>query len=130
MDDVKLALEELVEEAQRPSNAAVAPLTATTGRVSRRLGVAATGALILVVAAVGAGLLARGGHQARRSPAPVSGALLTPITADSGLSCDPALSPNGKLLAYASDRSGEGNLGYLGAAGRRRRIGPHHTARG
>ncbi len=36
--------------------------------------------------------------------------VLTPLTADSGLSCDPALSPDGKLLAYASDRSGDGNL--------------------
>ena len=36
--------------------------------------------------------------------------VLTPITADSGLSYSPALSPDGTLLAYASDRSGEGNL--------------------
>jgi hypothetical protein len=52
----------------------------------------------------------------RQSPAQSSGAanpprtVLTPITADSGLSYSPALSPDGKLLAYASDRSGEGNL--------------------
>lgn len=52
----------------------------------------------------------------RPSPAPSSGVanpsgtVLTPITADSGLSYSPALSPDGKLLAYASDRSGEGNL--------------------
>ena len=51
-----------------------------------------------------------------QSPAPSSGGqnssgtVLTPITADSGLSYSPALSPDGKLLAYASDRSGEGNL--------------------
>ncbi len=51
----------------------------------------------------------------RQSQAPSSvergrGAVLTPITADSGLSLSPALSPDGKLLAYASDRSGDGNL--------------------
>jgi len=32
------------------------------------------------------------------------------ITWDTGLTTDPALSPDGKFLAYASDRSGEGNL--------------------
>jgi Tol biopolymer transport system component len=32
------------------------------------------------------------------------------MTHDSGLTGEPALSPDGKLLAYASDRSGEGNL--------------------
>jgi serine/threonine protein kinase len=35
---------------------------------------------------------------------------LTRLTWDSGLTVDPVLSPNGELLAYASDRAGEGNL--------------------
>ena len=35
---------------------------------------------------------------------------LTQITRDTGYTADPALSPDGKLLAYASDRKGDGNL--------------------
>jgi eukaryotic-like serine/threonine-protein kinase len=34
----------------------------------------------------------------------------TVLTSDSGLSFEPAISPDGKLLAYASDRAGEGSL--------------------
>jgi eukaryotic-like serine/threonine-protein kinase len=45
-----------------------------------------------------------------RHPSGSRGPILTRLTSDSGLTIDPALSLDGKMLAYASDRSGEGNL--------------------
>jgi Tol biopolymer transport system component len=40
----------------------------------------------------------------------VTYAQATQITSDSGLTIDPAISHNGRMLAYASDRHGDGNL--------------------
>lgn len=45
----------------------------------------------------------------RTGTQPLAGSL-TQVTFDSGLSTDPALSPDGWLLAYASDRAGVSNL--------------------
>jgi eukaryotic-like serine/threonine-protein kinase len=66
-----------------------------------------------VLAAGGLVLLAAAGILGWRFVAPArsnSGPVLTRLTSDAGLSMNPAVSPDGKLLAYASDRDGRGNL--------------------
>jgi Tol biopolymer transport system component len=71
-------------------------------RPRRRAGIAGTAAAILA-----AGFAA--GYWLARPPAPHA-VVLQRITRDAGLTIDPALSRDGKLLAYASDRGGQGNL--------------------
>jgi Tol biopolymer transport system component len=48
--------------------------------------------------------------QFRKPPAPAPGLTLRQLTQDSGLTTFLAISPDGKLIAYASTRSGEGDL--------------------
>ncbi len=91
--DVKLALLEL-DEAPTPRPVAPSPTRPVTP--------------VALVAVLAVGAIA-GWWLARREPAS-RGPILTRLTADSGLSSDPALSPDGKLLAYASDRAGRTNL--------------------
>jgi eukaryotic-like serine/threonine-protein kinase len=102
MDDVKLALEEVKEASE--SLPAAAPTLQRARIPSWKL--ATAGALLMVVAAV-AGWWARHSSVAAGSPA---GPVLTQVTFDVGLSGDPALSPDGRMLAYTSDRSGDDHL--------------------
>jgi serine/threonine protein kinase/Tol biopolymer transport system component len=72
--------------------------------VRRNRGKIAAGAVI--AAALAIGLIPWWRYRAaRQGQSPV----LTRLTYDSGLTVDPAISPDGKLVAYASDRA-EGNL--------------------
>jgi Tol biopolymer transport system component/predicted Ser/Thr protein kinase len=98
MSDVKVALEELKEESESGKLEA-APAT------PRALSTRAAWALIifpLFCVAIGAAWWLN-------RPKPKAPALVR-LTSDTGLNTDPALSPDGKFLAFASDRGGEGNL--------------------
>ena len=99
MVDVKLALEDLKEESDSGKLLEAAP------RRRRRVIPWAIVALVVVILAAASVAL-----WLMRRPKPLGAPVLMQLTTDTGLTTDPALSPDGKLLAYASDRSGEGNL--------------------
>ncbi len=101
MKDLKVELEELKEESDS-GGILGAPVSGTRKRLPRWLLISAGALSIAVVAGVTWWLA--------RSPKPALTPVLTRLTSDSGLATDPDLSPDGKLLAYASDRGGEGNL--------------------
>ena len=76
---------------------------------AKRTSPAMLGAVAAVVlAALGLGWwFGRSGEPATQGPPRYN---LTQITRDTGFTGQPALSPDGRLLAYASNRGGEGNL--------------------
>jgi Tol biopolymer transport system component/tRNA A-37 threonylcarbamoyl transferase component Bud32 len=101
MDDLKIALEEL--KADSESGKLVAPAGGLQAR-PRRLGwLMAAGAVLVAAGAAAVVWFGRSGESA--APAP-----LMRLSSDTGLTTDPALSPDGKLVAYASDRGGADNL--------------------
>ena len=99
MIDLKVALADLKAESDSGALAVVPP----PHRRRRWLPVAALAAAATALIAV---LLLW-----KKAPAnPAEGAERTRVTFDSGFTTDPALSPDGKLAVYASDRAGQGNL--------------------
>ena len=104
MEDVRILLEALKEDSQSGRLSGVIPIPpATARRIPAALLVA-----VLATAAIAGGLT---WWLTRPAAFPTSrGPVFTQVTFDSGLTTDPALSPDGKLLAYASDRGGESNL--------------------
>ncbi len=103
MADLRVALEELKEESDSQS-----PVGRAASTPARRW----TGVLIVGPTAVAIGILLFGiwWFTTRTAPPPDPQPSLTRLTSDVGWTDYPAISLDGKILAYASDRSGDGNL--------------------
>ncbi len=102
--DLRLALLEVKEETESGRATQTTPVLAPQpARAGLRWLVPLAAAATLVAAtALVTWLLAR--------PEPSGAPALTRLTSDVGLTIHPDISPDGKLLAYASDRGGQGNL--------------------
>ena len=96
--DLRLALEDLEEDSASGHLAAPPPAVRR-----RKPWIWAAGALVLAAAAAGVSLWI----SSRPRPTAYT---LQQVTFEVGIAQNPALSPDGKLLAYASDRSGEGPM--------------------
>jgi eukaryotic-like serine/threonine-protein kinase len=105
MDDVKVQLQEIKEDHESGKLAAAASGPAVTQKRSRSWrSIAAACVLLAGVAGLLWSLYRRA--QPTGFTVPVS----TRLTADAGLTFQPSLSPDGKLIAYSSDRGGDGGL--------------------
>ncbi len=107
MGDVKQLLEDVAKDSQSPPDIQSSAQTAGAGH-ARRFGWPAVAAGCVAGALLAyAAFRAWPGPSASRAPAT---AVLHMVTADSGLTGFPAISRDGKLVAFASDRAGENNL--------------------
>ena len=101
MADLKVALEDLRDESDSRARASAAVAAPAYRRIRP---------VALAIVAIGALILAAWWQTTRVQPEGESRPFLTRLTSDVGWTDDPAVSPDGKILAYTSDRSGEGNL--------------------
>jgi Tol biopolymer transport system component len=97
--DVKLLLEEISSDHESGRTAPAA--------TTKRKGV---GWAWIPTALIGVAATAAAVAYFVKQPSAPADFVLRRLTSDGGLSTDPALSPDGKLVAFASDRSGDGNL--------------------
>jgi eukaryotic-like serine/threonine-protein kinase len=102
MSDLKVALQDLKEDSESGKLAARVP---SGGRKKKRSPAVAAAAAVLALAAVAVVLKL----VVLRPAGPVQYEI-SPLTFDQGFSGSPALSPDGSLMAYVSDREGNGNL--------------------
>jgi serine/threonine protein kinase len=103
MADVRVALQEVQDDLQAGKDVAPFPPARTT---SRWRAYALTAAALLIFAAMVASGFWMAKHQMPAAPV----VRFTRVTSDAGLTTTPALSSDGKLTAYASDRFGRGDL--------------------
>ena len=97
IDDVRNTLED----------ADIKPTEAAPARSARSPAVAVAAAALLIAGLAGAGWLAWRSQRQTPAAPPV---VLTRLTMDAGLTFDPMLSADGRFVAFASDRAGEGSL--------------------
>ncbi|MBV8829458.1 MAG: serine/threonine-protein kinase [Acidobacteriaceae bacterium] len=101
MLDLKLTLEELKADSDSGQLARLPPHE-TAKRRSSWIPAAVIAGLVLAIVAW---FWLRAEHTRIRQPL-----ALEQLTFDSGLTTNPTIAPDGKLIAYASDRAGEGSL--------------------
>ncbi len=118
MSDLKVVLEDLKEESDSGTLKAIAP----AARRGSRVWMGTTAALLVLLAATAVVV-----WRYRRLKAPIQYEL-TRLTFEPGVVAAPAISPDGKMLVFASDRSGNMDLYLQQVNGRQSRQLTDHPA--